>query len=208
MDVVAKYGEARRQPSKLTVLNRIWNWAFTFALVTSPALAHDRAHIVVPAPYESEVGVPGFPTNVTSTVWVRMLDTADGDMAFEPPLIVAHRGETVRIILENRGVSGHEFILGTPSELAEHAAMMRKMPEMVHEDPNSLRLRPGASGEIIWKFGVSDHIEFACLVPGHYEVGMRGKVLVSGSASIDERKTSPAVSRTAKWTKRTRWAKH
>jgi len=59
---------------------------------------------------------------------------------------------------------------------------MREMPEMAHEDPNSLRLQPGASGEIIWKFGVSDRIEFACLVPGHYEAGMRGKVIVEETA--------------------------
>ncbi|WP_174007765.1 cupredoxin domain-containing protein [Agrobacterium tumefaciens] len=88
-------------------------------------------------------------------------------MAFEPPLIVAPHGETMRIMLENRGVSVHEFVLGTLSELAEHAEMTRKMPEMVHEDPNSLRLQPGDSGEIICKFGVSDDIELACLAPGH-----------------------------------------
>lgn len=190
------------------MLNRIWNWAFTFALVTSPALAHDSAHIVVPAPNESEVGVPGRSTDVTSTVWVKMLETADGHMAFEPALIVARPGETVRIVLENEGISDHEFILGTPSELTEHAAMMNGMSEMAHEDPNALRLQPGASGELIWRFGVSDHVKFGCLVPGHYEAGMRGEVLVSGSALIDEGRTSSVEARDARWAKRTRWPVH
>jgi uncharacterized cupredoxin-like copper-binding protein len=188
------------------VLNRIWDWAFILALVTSPALAHDSQHVAVPVPYEAEVGVPGDSDKVTSTIWVRMLETADGRMAFDPAVIIARRGETVRIVLENQGASDHEFILGTPPELAEHAAMMRDMPEMAHEDQNSLRLQPGASDEIIWKFGVSDRIEFACLVPGHYESGMRGKVLVSGSGSVDEGKTSSVVTRAAKWAKRTRQA--
>jgi uncharacterized cupredoxin-like copper-binding protein len=188
------------------MMNRIWAWAFAVALATSPALAHDSQHVVVPAPNEAELGVPGDSDKVTSTIWVRMLETVDGRMAFEPALIVARRGETVRIVLENQGASDHEFILGTPSELSEHAAMMREMPEMAHEDPNSLRLQPGASGEIIWKFGVSDRIEFACLVPGHYESGMRGKVLVSGSGSVDEGKTSSVVTRAANWAKRTRRA--
>jgi uncharacterized cupredoxin-like copper-binding protein len=189
-------------------MNRIWAWAFAVALATSPALAHDDAHLVVPAPSEAELGVPGDSTNVTSTIGVRMLETADGHMEFDPAVIVARRGETVRIVLENQGASDHEFILGTPSELAEHAAMMSEMPEMAHEDPNSLRLQPGASGEIIWKFGVSDCIEFACLVPGHYEAGMRGKIMVSGSASVDVGKTSSVISRAAKSAKRTRWAGH
>ena len=163
------------------MMNRIWAWAFALALATSPALAHDSQHVVVPAPYGAELGVPGDSANVASTIPVRMLETIDGRMAFDPAVIVARRGETVRIVLENQGASEHEFILGTPSELAEHAAMMREMPEMAHEDPNSLRLQPGASGEITWKFGVSDRIELACLVPGHYEAGMRGKVLTAGS---------------------------
>lgn len=193
------------------VLNRIWAWAFALALASSPALAHDDAHVVEPAPYEAELGVPGVPgdsANVTSTIWVRMLETRDGRMAFDPAEIVARRGETLRIVLENQGASDHEFILGTPSELAEHAAMMREMPEMAHEDQNSLRLQPGDSGEIIWKFGDSNRIEFACLVPGHYEAGMRGKIMVSGSASVDVGKTSSVISRAAKWAKRTRWAGH
>jgi uncharacterized cupredoxin-like copper-binding protein len=183
------------------MMNRIWAWAFVLALATSPALAHDSLHVVVPAPYEAELGVPGDSANVASTIRVRMLETIDGRMAFDPAVIVARRGETLRIVLENEGASDHEFILGTPSELAEHAAMMREMPDMAHDEPNSLRLQPGASGELIWKFGVSDRIEFACLVPGHYEAGMRGKVLADGA-------TSSASTRAARWAKRTRWAGH
>ena len=46
----------KEQPIKS---NRVWAWALALALATSPALAHDSAHVVVPSPYEAELGVPG-----------------------------------------------------------------------------------------------------------------------------------------------------
>jgi uncharacterized cupredoxin-like copper-binding protein len=46
---------------------------------------------------------------------------------------------------------------------------------MMHNDPNSILLEPGKTGELIWKFSNPSKIEFACNVPGHYEAGMVGK---------------------------------
>ena len=50
---------------------------------------------------------------------------------------------------------------------------------MEHADPNSIRLEPGAKGEIIWKFSTSGEFKFACLIPGHIEAGMHGPILVN-----------------------------
>ncbi|MEL0108393.1 MAG: plastocyanin/azurin family copper-binding protein, partial [Rhodospirillaceae bacterium] len=47
---------------------------------------------------------------------------------------------------------------------------------MKHDDPNSLLLEPGKSGEIIWKFTKPMKLEFACNVPGHYQSGMVGRI--------------------------------
>lgn len=185
------------------MLNRLWAFAYALALATSPALAHDAAH-AVPGPNDAELGVPGNATDVTSTIRVTMMEAADGRMAFDPAMIVARRGETLRIVLENDGASEHEFVLGTPDELAEHAKMMRDMPEMSHEEPNTIRLQPGASGEMVWKFGESSRIEFACLVPGHYEAGMRGRVLVRETIPADGANTSSESTRAITWTKKTR----
>jgi uncharacterized cupredoxin-like copper-binding protein len=131
------------------MMKRFWALAYALALATSPALAHDNTH-KAPRLHDSELGSPGKTSEVTSTIRVRTQETADGDMVFDPALIVARPGETLRLVLENDGASEHEFILGTPEELTEHAAMMREMPDMSHDEPNAMRLQPAGSGEIIW----------------------------------------------------------
>ena len=45
-------------------------------------------------------------------------------------------------------------------------------------DPNAVRLSPFASGAILWKFTRRGAFEYACLIPGHLEAGMRGEVIV------------------------------
>jgi len=57
---------------------------------------------------------------------------------------------------------------------------MEKFPEMEHDDPNAVSVEPGKSAELVWKFtkaGTWD-IGFACLLPGHFSNGMKGKVAV------------------------------
>ena len=72
----------------------------------------------------------------------------------------------------------HEFILGTPILLDEHAKMMRKSPGMEHNKPYMAHVAPGESATLIWKFSETGQFTFACLVPGHYEAGMKGIVIV------------------------------
>ena len=53
--------------------------------------------------------------------------------------------------------------------------MMMKMPNgetMEHNDPNSVLLEPGKTGEVIWKFSKKGGLEIGCNVPGHYDAGM------------------------------------
>lgn len=52
--------------------------------------------------------------------------------------------------------------------------MMREMPDMVHEEPNVVTVKPRETKELIWKFGKDTDVEFACNIPGHYEGGMKG----------------------------------
>ena len=49
---------------------------------------------------------------------------------------------------------------------------------MEHDDPNGKRLAPGRLREIVWRFTKAGTFEFACLIPGHYESGMNGTVVV------------------------------
>ena len=66
----------------------------------------------------------------------------------------------------------------TVKELREHAALMKKFPEMEHEAPYMLHVQPGKSGEIVWRFNRSGTFQFACLIAGHFEAGMVGTVVV------------------------------
>ncbi|AXS42097.1 cupredoxin family protein [Breoghania sp. L-A4] len=124
------------------------------------------------------IGKPGMAADVSRTVEVEMLETDDGRMIFRPDRVDVKRGETVRFSLVNNGELEHEFVLDHMAANAEHKAMMAKFPEMEHDDPNAARLVPGATGEIIWTFTNDGGFEFACLIPGHYESGMRGDLSV------------------------------
>ena len=122
-------------------------------------------------------GKPGNPKKPARTVKIVMRE--DGDrMVFEPSRIEVRRGEQVRFVLDNDGLRNHEFVLATAAENRKHAEMMRKFPEMEHEDPNARRVAPYNRDELLWRFTKRGEFEFACLIPGHYEAGMFGKVIV------------------------------
>ena len=81
-------------------------------------------------------------------------------------------------MLKNDGALEHEFMLATAKENAEHGEAMMKMPDMHHDDPNGKRLKPKAENEMLWRFTKQGEFEFACLIPGHYQAGMFGKIMV------------------------------
>ena len=68
--------------------------------------------------------------------------------------------------------------LGTPESLDQHAEMMKKFPGMEHSEPYMTHVQPGKKGEIIWKFSKTGEFAFGCLIPGHYDAGMKGTVIV------------------------------
>ena len=140
------------------------------------ALAHSEPHpSAVPVLKEQMVwGIAGDTAQVTRTLEVRMGDA----MRFTPDQLQVKRGETVRLILQNDGQVMHEFVLGTEKALDEHAALMLRFPGMQHDEPYMAHLAPGQRGEIVWTFNNADEFDFACLIAGHYQAGMRGKVRV------------------------------
>ncbi len=79
----------------------------------------------------------------------------------------------------NEGRMRHEVVIGTSDELAKHAALMAKFPNMEHDAPYMAHVSPGQSGEIVWHFNRAGSFEFACLIAGHYEAGMRGTLTVT-----------------------------
>ena len=128
---------------------------------------------------EMMLGKPAEPAQAGRTIAVRMLETDDGEMLFEPSSIAVKRGETVLLDIRNDGELEHEFVMDEQEAIQEHKALMEKFPEMEHADPNSVRLAPGESGQIAWTFTNDGSFEFACLIPGHYESGMHGPLDVA-----------------------------
>lgn len=124
--------------------------------------------------HASMAGKPGDPAQVSRTVKVTM----DDSMRFDPGTLNVKAGETVRFFIVNQGRLPHEMVIGTADELTTHAQQMRAMPDMKHEDPSMIRLAPGQRGGIVWRFDQAGTVSYACLVPGHMEAGMVGRVEV------------------------------
>lgn len=133
------------------------------------------AHIFDASNVENTLfGKQGDPMKVTRTIRVGMSDK----MRFEPENLTAQKGETVRFVVANKGAVLHEMVLGTTKTLKEHAELMKKHPGMEHDEPSMAHVNPRATGEIIWQFTQAGEFQFACLIPGHYDAGMVGKVTV------------------------------
>lgn len=126
---------------------------------------------------EAAYGKPGDSRKPARLVQVTMRE-ADGKMLFFPDKVEVKKGEQVRFKLVNNGEVDHEFVLATVDENRKHAIQMQKNPDMEHDDPNAARLAPKKNGEIVWQFTKAGEFEFACLIPGHLESGMRGTIVV------------------------------
>ena len=122
----------------------------------------------------SPVGEPGKASAVSRTIAVSMSDA----MRFTPASIAVQRGETIRFVVKNDGLEPHEFMLGEIKALQAHAAVMRQHPTMVHDEPNAITVPPAHSGELVWHFTTAGRVDFACLIPGHFEKGMKGDIQV------------------------------
>lgn len=150
------------------------------AVLSSNAFAHgDEKHPAAQKFDASKVedtpfGQQGDPKKATRTIRVGMNDK----MRFDPENIVVKKGENVRFIVANKGAVLHEMVLGTPQALKEHAELMKKHPGMEHDEPSMTHVKPGDTGEIVWQFTKAGEFQFACLIPGHFEAGMVGKVTV------------------------------
>ena len=156
---------------------------FIAALITgasSFALAHgnnEQAKKTAVKKEQKEWGIAGDAKAVKRTVTLSMSDT----MRFTPDRIDVKQGDTVKIVLKNTGKVMHELVIGTQKELKEHAALMVKFPTMEHSEPYMAHVAPGKTGEIIWTFNKPGNFDFACLIAGHYQAGMVGKITVAAS---------------------------
>jgi uncharacterized cupredoxin-like copper-binding protein len=136
--------------------------------------ARQRSQVYVIPKEQKDWGIAGDAKAAKRTIEV----VAGDDMRFNPDRINVRKGETVRIVVKNRGRMLHEFVLGTKRELDQHAALMLKFPTMEHHEPYMVHVKPGSTGQIVWTFNRAGEFDFACLIAGHYQAGMVGKVTV------------------------------
>jgi len=153
----------------------------TLLCTVAPLWAHahgEEAHAKASALLKKQQmpwGIAGNAKAVSHTVHVGMSD----QMRFTPERIEVRQGETVKFVVRNNGKLMHEFVIGTPAELHKHAALMVKFPDMEHDEPYMTHVPPGKTGQIVWTFNRAGDFDFACLIAGHYQAGMVGKIKVT-----------------------------
>ncbi len=159
------------------------------SLSHASTMQHDHAHDMAdmaPAAQAPGVGsaglagvagVAGEAGKVSRTIDIVMSDT----MRFAPDKLTVKAGETIRFVVRNAGQIKHEFNIGTPASLKEHAQVMLKHSNMQHTEANVASLLPGKTGEVIWQFTRPGTVTFACLQPGHMSAGMKGSIQVSAA---------------------------
>lgn len=155
------------------------------SIVTKIAPAHtNKPHAKAGAVKmeQKDWGIAGDAKAAKKTIEVRMTD----NMRFAPEAIVVRQGETIRFVLRNGGKMMHEFVIGTQKELDEHAALMVKFPNMEHDEPYMAHVAPGQVGRIVWTFNRPGEFGFACLIAGHYQAGMVGRIKVLAAKSRNE----------------------
>lgn len=123
---------------------------------------------------EHAFGKQGDRKNTTRTLTIEMADT----MRFGPADITVREGEIVRFIVANKGKMMHEMVIGTMDELTAHGELMKKHPGMEHDEPYMAHVSPGKKEEMVWQFTKAGEFYYACLIPGHFEAGMIGKIRV------------------------------
>ena len=123
-------------------------------------------------------GVAGDAKAAKRTIEITMSDS----MRFSPDRIEVKEGEVVKLVVKNNGKLVHEIVIGTKKELDEHAALMVKFPTMEHDEPYMAHVNPGKKGALVWNFNRPGEFDFACLIAGHYQAGMVGKITVAAAA--------------------------
>ena len=142
------------------------------------------------------IGEKGDPSKVDRTIIIKMYDNY-----YEPNIIKVKKGETIKFVVQNLGEMVHEYNIATKEmhikhqpemqKLVDHGILlvdkidMNKMKKMSkkdhslsHSHSNSVMVEPKKTGEIVWKFSKSLTLEMACNIPGHYETGMVGQIII------------------------------
>ena len=161
------------------MVRMVWLVVLAVGLASPLTWSHDdmykgKGHKGALASEEKAFGREGDPKKAARTIKIDMADT----MRYAPAEISIKRGETVRFEATNSGKLMHEVVLGTMKELKEHAEMMKKHPGMEHDASHMAHVAPGKTERLVWQFTKAGDFFYGCLIPGHFEAGMVGRIVV------------------------------
>jgi uncharacterized cupredoxin-like copper-binding protein len=139
-------------------------------------------------------GAPAGP----QTVQVRM-----SEFKFEPDPIRVKAGQEVRLDLVNEGTVVHEFMVGRDAMMMGHGTMLHGYetdffgrgalpvqhkgeeyqvgsPEEIEETGWHVEVEPGGKVDLAFTVSAENkgEWEIGCFTPGHYQAGMKGKLIV------------------------------
>jgi len=143
-------------------------------------LAAPTATLAGPGHKKFSFGMPGKAKQVTRVVRLKA-----SDVKFNKKTLRFRVGETVKFVIVNVGDGDHELTIGDKATQLSHRKEMEKMMEKGgmrhhgHGHANATYLKPGKTKSLIWKFTKAGAFEFGCNIPGHYEAGMKGKIVVA-----------------------------
>jgi len=162
-----------------------WQWLQSHPEWAATGHSHGDDHAHDSAPAHDEHAQPAGPLAlvVSRSIEVRM----DDQMRFTPSNIEVRAGETIRFVVHNAGKTAHEMVLGSDEEIREHAQAMQQgtghNDGHSHDSGAAITVPAGHKGELVVKFDQAATLQMACLIPGHYEAGMRGTLRVSDAAA-------------------------
>lgn len=133
----------------------------------------------------------------------RTIEIKAGSMWFDPDELQIEPGTTVRFRIENTAMIEHEFSIGSARMQQMHRQMMQQGGGHHGGDPQgeamgghhgdmaghggmqgaSVTVAPGETETLVWTAPEQgERIEYACFIPGHYEAGMKGTVMLNSNS--------------------------
>jgi uncharacterized cupredoxin-like copper-binding protein len=151
-----------------------WQW-----LEQNPEYLGSHAHNDTPPGEHTHAQSPSELTAlvVSRSIEIRLNDT----MRFTPDSVQVQAGETIRLVVRNDGKVPHELVLGTEATIREHVQQMKQGTSHHHGHTGgaAIEVEPGKTSELVVHFPEQVTLQMACLIPGHYEAGMRGTLKVN-----------------------------
>jgi len=116
------------------------------------------------------------PTSAATRIEVKLTDA----LRIEPATMKVRAGQSITFVVTNAGSTEHEFYLGDEQAQAEHQKEMTAMGGMAHDEKMGIGLKPGQTKELTVTFSAAGTTLAGCHVGGHYELGMKASIEITG----------------------------